>query len=75
MNNNDYFQIEVNKGDHRAAALLALEFAAGKASRSGCWSWANAAIEQAAEIGIELDPGNLSWPDLNSMTNQLKRSV
>ena len=71
MNNNDYFMQAVDAGDHRKAALLALQFAAGKGSRAGCWSWVDAAIEQAAKIGIKLEPGNYSWPDLDAMKKQL----
>ena len=72
MNNNDLFQIEVDGGRHLAAAKLALDFAAGKSSKSGAWAWASSAIEEAAKAGITLDAGHLSWPDLDGMRKQLE---
>jgi hypothetical protein len=72
MNNNDYFQIEISNKNFAEAARLACDFGEGKGSRSGAWSWANAAIDAAKMAGIELNPGNLSWPDFKAMKEQLK---
>jgi len=71
MNNNDLFTIQVDAGRHLEAAKLALDFAAGKSSKHGAWAWAEAAIEEAAKVGVTLDPGHLSWPDLEGMRKQI----
>ena len=71
MSNRDLYQKALDAQDWKEAARLALQFAAGKGSRSGCWSWAEEAIASAAKAGITLAPGNLSWPDLEGMEKQL----
>ena len=71
MNNNDQFQAAMNEKNYIHAAKLAIEFGRGKSSKSGAWSWADDAIAAAKEAGIELNPGNLSWPDFEAMEKQL----
>lgn len=71
MNNNDLFQIEMNNKRYWSAAKLAIQFAYGKSSKSGAWAWARSAQEAANKFGVTLDPGNLSWPDLEGMEGQL----
>ena len=71
MNNNDRYQIAL-RTDPLEAAALALQFSAGCGSRARAWDWAKDAIDAAAEGGVELDAGNLSWPDLDAMTKQLQ---
>ena len=73
MNNNDRFQIAMNKKDYRGAAELAISFGEGKASKSGMWAWARDAVDAAAKTGVTLDPGNLSWPDFETMRAALGR--
>jgi len=73
MNNNDLFQIALNKKDYRRAAELAIQFGEGKASKAGMWAWARDAVDAAAHAGITLDPGNLSWPDFEAMRVKLGR--
>lgn len=70
MNNNDRYQLVMRK-DPLEAAKLALEFSAGCGSKSAAWRWADMAVEAAAKAGITLNPGTLSWPELDSMEEQL----
>ena len=71
MNNQDKFTIAMNKKDFIGAARLAIEFAQGKGSRSGAWAWADDAKRAAKMAGIEMDCGNLSWPDFDKMLSVL----
>ena len=70
MNNNDRYN-KALRTNPREAAALAIEFSAGCGSRSNAWNWAHLACAAAAEIGINLDGGSDSWPDLDAMTRQL----
>ena len=71
MNNNDKFRLAMRR-DPLEAAALALEFSAGCASRANSWAWADEAVKAAAQAGVALDVGSLSWPELDSMTKQLE---
>ena len=71
MNNNDRYN-KAFRTNPREAAALAIEFSAGCGSRSNAWNWAHLARAAAAEIGIDLDCGTDSWPDLDAMTRQLE---
>lgn len=71
MNNQDRFDAAIEAGLYIRAVRLALRFAAGKGSRSGCWSWADQAVVAGKLAGIELLTGGKSWPDLAGMTRQL----
>ncbi len=71
MNNNDRYKIAL-RTDPLEAAALALQFSAGCGSRNNAWAWAKDAITAAAVAGVTLDPGNLSWPELDAMTKQLQ---
>ena len=74
MNNNDRFTIALRKSPLEAAAL-AIEFSAGCGSKSAAWIWAYRAIDAAKQAGVTLDPGHLSWPELDSMTAQLEAAA
>ena len=71
MNNNDRYTIAL-RTDPLEAAALAIEFSFGCGSKSASWIWADRAITAAAQAGVTLDAGNLSWPELDSMEAQLK---
>jgi hypothetical protein len=71
MNNNDYFNIEIERGNYLEAARLAIGFGRGKGSRGGAWAWAEEAVKVARIGGVELDTGNLSWPDFDRMSAAL----
>ena len=70
MNNQDRFEI-AKRSNPLEAAALAIQFASGCGSKSAAWSWADDAVKAAAEAGIALNPGRASWPDLDSMQEQL----
>lgn len=70
MNNLDRFKLAMRR-DPLEAAALALEFSAGCGSKANAWAWADNAVEAAAKAGVTLDPGTLSWPELDSMQSQL----
>lgn len=71
MNNLDRFELAMRR-DPLEAAALALEFSAGCGSRARAWDWANSAIAAAEKAGVTLDPGSLSWPELDTMWAQLE---
>jgi hypothetical protein len=71
MNNQDRYQLALRR-DPLEAAALALNFSAGCGSKLAAWNWADRAVEAAAKAGVTLDPGNLSWPELDQMDAQLK---
>jgi hypothetical protein len=75
MNNNDYFNQAVERGNYLEAARLAIGFGRGKGSRSGAWSWATEAVTVAAIGGVTLDTGRLSWPDFDRMIAALPESL
>jgi hypothetical protein len=62
MNHYDNYQLLVERGEFVAAARHAISCGKGKASRSGAWQWADDARKAAAQAGIMLDFGQLSWP-------------
>ena len=70
MNNNDRYEIALRRNPLEAAAL-AIQFADGCGSKRAAWNWAAAAVKAAAQAGVTLDGGSLSWPDTAAMTNQL----
>lgn len=71
MNNNDRFELALRR-DPLEAAALAIQFGANKGSNAGAWAWAKEAVRAAAEAGITLDCGTLSWPEWDLMETQLK---
>lgn len=72
MNNYDKFMMLKMKKDWVSAALFAIDCGRGKSSKAGAWAWADEAVLCAAEHGIALEPGPLSWPDFDAMEAQLK---
>jgi hypothetical protein len=72
MRHVDLFQEAIDRGDYVEAARLAIQFGRGKGSRAGAWNWADDAVKAAAQAGISLDPGHLSWPDFDRMEQQLE---
>ncbi len=70
MNNNDRYTI-AQRRDPLEAAALAIECSAGCGSKSAAWTWADRAVFAASLAGVTLDPGSLSWPELESMQRQL----
>jgi len=70
VNNNDRYNQALRRNPREAAAL-AIEFSGGCGSRGNAWNWARAAVEAASQVGITLDPGPDSWPDLDGMQQQL----
>ena len=71
MNNLDRFKVAL-RDDPLEAAALAIEYSAGCGSKSAAWGWADRAVAAAASAGVKLDPGTLSWPELDQMEAQLK---
>ncbi len=71
MNNLDRFKLAMRR-DPLEAATLALQFSAGCGSKANAWAWAENAVAAAKEAGVTLDPGTLSWPELDQMEAQLK---
>ena len=74
MNNVDKFKLAL-RGDPLEAARLALEFSSGCSSKANAWAWANNAKEAAARVGVTLDAGDLSWPELDRMEAQLDAAM
>lgn len=71
MNNNDRYKLALRR-DSLEAAALAIDYSAGCGSKSAAWDWANRAKEAAAQAGVTLDCGDLSWPELDRMEDQLR---
>lgn len=71
MNNNDRFELAMRRNPLEVASL-AIQFSSGCGSRNNAWNWANAAVDAAKQAGVTLDPGTLSWPELQSMQSQLE---
>lgn len=74
MTNQDEFNIARDAGEYKKAAELAIDFGRGKASKSGAWAWADDAVRMAAKAGITLNPGRMSFPDFDKMTQALNAS-
>lgn len=74
MSNEDLYNKALKNNAPIEAARLALRFAGNCSSRSRCWGWTDRAISAAAMAGIQLLPGNLSWPDIDAMEQQLAPS-
>lgn len=70
MNNRDRFE-QAMRSDPLEAAALAIQFSGGCGSKAAAWSWADRAVEAAAQVSVTLDAGHASWPNLNAMTDQL----
>jgi len=70
VNNNDRYEVALRR-DSLEAAALAIQFTDGCGSKAAAWSWADRAVKAAAEVGVALAPGSLSWPDTVAMTDQL----
>ena len=71
MNNNDRYQLAMRRSPLEAAAL-AIQFSGGCGSKSAAWHWAYRAVDAAAEAGVKLDCGSLSWPELDRMERQIQ---
>ncbi len=70
MSNLDRFE-QAMRSDPLEAAALAIQFSGGCGSKVAAWSWADGAVEAAAQVSVTLDAGHASWPNLNAMTDQL----
>lgn len=73
MNNQDRFKLALRR-DPLEAAALALDFSAGCGSNANAWAWADDAKKAAAQRGVTLDAGDLSWPELDKMRRQLEEA-
>lgn len=71
MNNNDRFNKALDT-DPLEAAALAIQFSGSCGSRRNAWNWAEDAVRAASSVGVVLNPGHASWPDLDAMERQLK---
>lgn len=71
--NEDRYSIAL-RSDPLEAAELALEFADGCSSHARTDYWTNNAIAAAAQAGVTLDKGDLSWPDTDAMRRQIAAS-
>jgi len=75
MTETDRWIMAVAGGQWLDAARSALAIARRKNARAAAWSWAENAQDALAELGINVNLGPISWPDLETIEKAIKEAA